>query len=707
MKRLHLPLLALLLAACASQAPTPKNFYVLEYFEHTEKEELFQNVPLNHTLQVNDVTIPNTYNRREIVIRHFGPRITYSENDIWAVDLTEIIPNLMVKRISRYGIFRQVAREFLNIRPDYEVFTKINNIEVYESEDLTASRLNMDISLQRLGAKEYTVVHSVNREVVLPDEQMETFVQVINEIILEETDKFLVKVLRHFSGEDEADEDLVVTPLDSTLFDTLDEGTRGMGILFFPAISETDNELPYKIIDAQGVETSGIPGKGLPLEAGTYTIKYGSGSANQLMVKEDVEIIPRYKTILPADWSCLLVDIIDERREVAKVRYEVFRSENGESFGTHIPVDREYGEQQKIWVLKPGLYKITINSEPFNTYRDFSTVLLEEGEFQKLTLVVGRNEDGTPSNLIGSGVLEKDELASHTGYWRFLNAVFGNASYISDNESGESRNTTTMIVNTQLENKVTYDNYPLNYTLRNLVELETDKVRTKDSDTGFRVSNDNFYFRNTLVVYFLKNIGLYGRFDAESHFMNAYFYPTLPVNFIKLDLNGNEVDSGIESTRIQTKPGFRPMTLKEGVGLNIRALNTGRSNLNVRVGMGLRQDYYDDVFIAGNLTQTIDDVDYNVWNAQESLYKRGTEVSVVGNFQLPLNLTYYTNADFLIPFDADETTTLDWENVFNLKLYKYISIDDRIRFRNRLDENGEEYIEYRHALFLRLTYFLR
>jgi ABC-type uncharacterized transport system auxiliary subunit len=703
MKRLQAALLTLFLMSCASQAPVSRNYYVLEYFQHTEKKELFQTTPLNFTVQVDDVTIPNTYNRKEIVIRHFGPRITYSENDIWAVDLTEIIPDLVVKRISRYGIFRQVSREYLSIRPDYVIRMKLNNIELYESEDLTASRLNIDFALQKPGDKALTLVHSVNREVVLADDLTETFVQVINQTILDETDKFLAKVMRHFNGIPEETSQLAHTELDSIFIDTSETESRGLGILFFPAISETDNEQPYKIIDSDKVTTFGVPGKGMPLQAGTYSISFGSGSSNQLMSKDSIEIIPRYKTILKPDWSCLIVDIIDERREVAKVRYEVFASETGESYGTHIPVDREYGEQQKIWVLKPGLYKITINSEPFNTYRDFSTVYLKEGEFQKLTLVVGTNEDGTPNNLIGGGLLEENEMAGLTGHWRFLNAVFGNANYIGDNEKGRDQHETTIILNTQFENKITYDNFPVNYTLRNLIELGT----TKAGETGFRISNDNFYFRNTLVLYFLKNIGLYGRFDSESHVMNEYQYFTEPINYQKAALDGTVVESAQNVKTVLIKSGFKPMILKEGGGLNLRAINTGRSNLNVRVGLGLRQDYYDGVYVISDQTASVDGLTYKIWNAQPSLKKKGTEVSIVGNFQLPFNLTYYTNADFLIPFDSEESTTIDWENVFNIKVFKYISIDDRIRFRNKVDEDGKDYLEYRHALFLRLTYFLR
>jgi len=703
MKRHFLLLIILFMVSCSNKEFVSKNYYILEYFPHTEKKALQRKTPLNFTVQVNDLTIPTTYDRKEIVIRHFGPRITYSENDIWAVDLAEIIPNLIVKRISRYGIFKQVAREFLSIRPDYEIITKINNIEVYESENLKAARLNMDFFLQERGAKAYTVVHSINRESVLPDHQMETFVQVINEIILEETDKFLIKILHHFDGIPEAGTEIVSTAYDSLFVEASEESTEGMGVLFFPSISNTDNEPAFKIINSDGDETIGTPGKAVPLNAGTYSIRYGSGSMNQLMEQEDIKIVPRYKTILQPNWSCLLVDIIDEKREVVKVRYEVFDSESGQSFGTDIPAEREYGEQQKIWVLKPGLYKITINNEPFNTYRNFSTVYLKEGAFQRLTIVVGTDQEGTPTDLIGAGILEESEMAGLTGHWRLLNAFYGNAYFNSDNEKIRTERETTTTLNTQFENKITYDNFPMNYTLRNLIELGT----TKTTDTDFRISNDNFYFRNTFILYFMKNIGLYGRFDNESHLLNEYVYFSSPINYFKKSPAGDTLAVGLQSKRVQIKPGFMPMTLKEGIGINLRALNTGRANLNIRAGFGLRQDYYDNVFSLSDLSETIGGVTYRVFSAQESLSKRGTEVSVVGNFQLPLNLTYYTNADFLFPFRSDEATTIEWENVFNLKLFKYISIDYRLRLRNKQAEDGTDYLVDRHALFLRITYFLR
>ena len=696
---------ALLLASCSTHVTQDKNFYILEYYPHTENTNLRLAQPINASLYIADTRIPNTYDRTQIVIRHFGPRITYSENHVWAVNLNDIIPNLIVRRFVQYNIFRQTKREFLDTRPDYEITTKVNNIELYVSEYVREARLNMDFHLSRAGQEGYLVEHYVNREERLLDDNIETFVQEINEILLEETDRFIRKILARFLE----DRQLVIPQLtpEQTRFVTrteaLEDSTSGMGMLLMPAISRTSNEPSYKVYDRHGEEYYGIMGTPLPLPSGIYTVRYGSGSANQLLEKTDIQIVPRYKTIIEPDWGCLVVDIMDEKRDFANVRYEVFESETGISFGTEFPAEKELGEQQRIWALKPGLYKITINNEPFNTYRDFTTVYIQPGKLQKVTMVVGTDDEGNPTNLVGAGILDEGEMVGLSDNWRFSNAVHGNVNMNSDNEKDKRNPETTITFNTQFDNKITYDNYPVQYNMKNLIEIGT----TKRSDTDFRISTDEFNLKNTFIIYFFKNIGLYGRFDTETHFFQEYFYGSANFNYIKNNTEGVELERASDVERVQVKPPLMPLVLKEGVGINYRVLNTGRSNLNLRVGFGMRQDIYRNVFTLSDQTIRENELDYKVYFEKASDYKKGTEMSLVGNFQLPLNLTYYINADVLVPFDPDESIAVEWENVFNLKLFKYISLDYRLRLRNKKPEVGQEYIVDRHTLFLRITYFLR
>ena len=46
--------------------------------------------------------------------------------------------------------------------------------------------------------------------------------------------------------------------------------------------------------------------------------------------------------------------------------------------------------------------------------------------------------------------------------------------------------------------------------------------------------------------------------------------------------------------------------------------------------------------------------DYRLFQELDSVSKTGMEVSLVGSFQLPYNISYSTNADVLFPFATEE-----------------------------------------------------
>jgi len=707
MKKLFFPIILfaiilLFISSCSTGKYIPVNYYILEYYPHLEKEELKQDKPFDLSVLVLDTKIPKTYSRNQIVIRHFGPKITYSEKDIWGVKLSNIIPDLISKRLINYNIFQQAQREFLNIRPDYEISTVLNNIELYWYEDVQIARLNMDFYLSKSGEEAYLVHHSVNKEEKLFDDNVETFVLKINDIILTETDNFISNMVHYlkFGSEKEAIVQKEVTDSSFVSYPDMELRHSGLGSLLLPAITRSNNEPYYIIYDQDGNETKTAKmGTAVALQGGIYSVGFGSGSERQMMIKENVKIIPKYKTIIEPDWGCLTVDIIDERRDFIQMRYELFDLETGESYGMELSVEEEVGEQEKIWLLKPGRYKITINNESFNAYRDFSTVFVPRGEVQILTIVVATDEEGNPTNLIGAGVIEESEIAASSDELKFSSAIHGNVNINSNNETDKDNPETTITLNTQLDSRLVYDKDPLHYNLKNLIELGT----TKSSDTDFRISSDDFDLKNTFIYYFIKNLGLYARMDLNSHIFTENSHYADEINYRKYNSDGELIEEKESVEKVQVKPSIFPLVMKEGVGINLRLLNYSGATLNLRSGFGMRQDLNNDYY---NLT-TDNEEGYYRFDELQSEYIEGTEVSILGSFQLPLNLTYTTNADFLFPFDQKENISMEWENIFNLKLFKYVSIDYKLKFENQEQDVGDDYIMMEQSLFLRLTYILR
>lgn len=699
--------LVVLFSACARRDFIPTSYYVLEYIPHTEDSNLRQEVPLDLNVYISDTRIPRMYNRRQIVLRSYGPRIQYSNTELWGSQLSSTIPVLISRRLSNYNLFRRTQREIIMERPEYELITKLNRIEKYSSEQENKAQLSISFALVRTRDDQVMVEYSANREKRLHEPGMDTYVQEINDMILYETDNFVRKVLHTYRQVDDPEredtEDIARPDLEP--IDYEDETITGSGVLLLPALSRTDNEPYFIVYDQEGNEiATENMGTSVVLPQGVYEVHYGSGSERQMMVKSDVEIFPNYRTVIEPDWGTLTIDIVDENRNYAKVRYEIFDLKSALSFGSEFPAEEEIGEQKKIWVLQPGLYKVTIHNEPFNTFRNFTTVYVEEDKHQELRIVVSIDEDGNLGNMVGAGMVEESDLAARMQRLNFSSAIYGNINVTSSNEADRDKQEMSIILNAQLDNRLVYDVHPFNYNMRNLIELGT----TRGRDTDFRISADAFEIRNTMIYYFLRNIGLYTRLDMITHMFNEYSYYADNINIRKYDLDGNLVSEKHDVGRVKLKPSFFPINLKEGAGINIRLLNLPKANLNLRTGFGMRQDIARDVYSYETVETDPDtNIEYRVFREQKSEYREGTEISIVGNFRLPYDLTYSTNADILLPFDTDEDITFEWENVFNLKLFRYVSLDYRLRLRNRIPDVGSEYIVSEHALFLRLSYFLR
>ena len=708
-KIIILSLVILFLFGCLARNIVPRNYFILEYYSHSEIDELRLDKPFDQSVYIEDTKVPRTYNRKQIVVRHFGPRITYSDNNLWGIKLSKIIPNMIKKRLDSYNMFKNTQRELFTSDPDYVIDTSINNIEMYISETFYQARLNIDFTYRKRDMEKPLITHSANIERVLLKQDFDTFAQTINEILLDEIDKFAAKINIHntYGSQALVEQDNIPIEIDPALVEILDseEGNSSKGLLLVPAISRTENEPYYKVFDKYGYERSAKIGEALPLMEGTYSIEYGSGNKDQKMTKKNIKVHPRYKTIIEPDWGCLIVEIIDENRNFAKVIYELFGLEDGESYGSEFPAEVELGEQEKVWVLEPGHYKITINNEPFNTYTDFTTVLIEEGSVQKLTIVMETDEEGNPTNMAGAGILEESFLAASMESLKLSSAIHINGNLNSDNELDEDNPKTTITMNSQLENYLIYDKDPLFYNMKSVIDMGVSKT----TDTDFRLASDEFDLKNTGIYYFVKDLGFYGRFDVNSHFFDETQYSSKDFYYQKFDVNRVALGDSVLSDEIKTKPSFYPIELKEGIGINYRILNLSRANLSFRAGFGIRQSFNKDVFVY-NTSETFidnDNIEHRKYFELASTNTTGTELSLVGNFQLPYNLTYSSDADFYFPFDEDGDYTFEWENSFNLNLFKHISIDYKFNLEKLDEESGIDYLVKEHSLFLRVTYFLR
>jgi hypothetical protein len=668
---------------------------MLDYFNHLDNKELIREKPFDYSVWVTETKVPQNYARRQIVIRHFGPKITYDQYHLWGVKLSSIIPEILLKKIGNYRFFKQARTELVREKADFIIESKIANIEFTKSNHINQARLVMEFTLRKTDQETILIRHQINREDKLSDASFDNFVLRINTILLQEMDVFLEKTKQYFETGLVKSETIVEKAVTQHTKQTADISLiDGMGTINLPNISGTDNEPYYQVLDKRGNEVaSERMGTAVALPTGEYHVVYGSGSHRQMMMQENVPVHARYQTTIEPDWGCLLVDIQDEDRNYAKIRYEIFDAETGESYGDEFPKNEEIGEKEPVWILPPGLYRVIINNEPFNTIRNYTTVLVEVGKMHRLRIVVGLDEDGNPTNLIGSGILSGKELLGQNKLWKIYSAIHGNLSVVSKNETDKDEQETSITLTSQLESQLVYDKKPFHFISKNIIDLGT----TKTSDTDFRLSLDNFDFKNTFIYYFLQDIGLYARLNMNTHLFPSYSYFSEPTDYVLIDEIGDTLSTHVGKTKILTNPIFYPLNLKEGAGLNIRVFNLARVSTYLRFGFGMEQNIRKDVFAK--------DSNLNVFYRQKSEYKEGMEISIISSIQLLPSVTYATDAYVLFPFNSKKNRTIEWENTITFKLFRYVSLDYKLRLENRFI-NEDEYLYNRQSLFLRVTYFL-
>lgn len=682
---------------CGTVDVKPNSYFILEYKTIKEDPSLVQKVPFPYTVRVLDTELPKTYDRAQIVVRTSENKISYSYSSLWAEKLSNAVPNLIQNRVVHYHLYSKAFRNF-DDKADYEIMSVVNAIEIERHGNRYFAHLNIEFYLKDINTNTYVVQYVKDRHEEYFQDDAEMFVQTVNDVIMSETDHFVTRVIKYMKNRnvpilDNGVRD-VTAQTDSTSYEAFpssEEQVAMVGRLYLPTKTDPDYEPQVDVFnEKEDWIGSYKTGTDIMLDPGDYWIRFGSGAQKQQIVKK-VTVLPRYKYVLKPDWGWLVVNLIDENRNQIDNNYEIFDVNTTESYGFGNGIKEGTGQKLRSWVLNPGTYKIVLNHLPYNTYTDFATLEVKQGELEEITIVI----DSEDNHLIGAGDLSMENLVYGDTKLRHTIMNHFNANATVDNKTDKGKNDFLVTLNEQLENRVDYDQFPYYFNMRNVLELGV----TKESDTEFRFSSDSFDWKNTGVYYFYNFLGIYGRADVNTHFFNEYLYTKEKQNYIKINASG--VQDTLNTKKLGVKNSLFPMTTKEGMGINVRPINTSRIDLNLRFGLGLRQDLYDDYYTKDN---NASNSSISVYRELSSKYQKGTEISLTGNAQPLSFFSYLINADVLIPFEKGEPTTMDWENDFNFRLFKAISFDYRLNLNYNKDV--KDYVMITHTAFLRFTYIL-
>ncbi|TVQ28771.1 MAG: DUF481 domain-containing protein [Spirochaetaceae bacterium] len=692
----------LALSSCLTRPERLVSYYTFDSLPETERAELRIDTPHDASVQILDTRVARAFSRPQIVLRGIGPSFVYLNDHLWGVDLSETVADLIERRIRSYRIFGRTTREFTRERVAYELRSAIGSIEYLVFGNQRVATVEIDLVLVRMPDEREVVRYRNRAEAQIPADDVGVFVAEANRLIVREIDSFLERVLGYLATGEVVLFDAPATRTDSAAdLPEAETTAEGVGELLLSGLGPAANQPFFTVRRTDtGDERTGRFGVSMTLEAGRYTVEYGDGPTDRRMRTDGVEIVPRRRTVLEPTWSVLTVSVVDATRRPVRVRYDLFESETGVSYGGALSPSEALASAQRVWVLRPGRYKVVLNSLPFATLEDFVTVSLVAGRSEELTIVVDVDETSGAVVLRGAGNIDAEESGDPTSPLSVSSAINASLAFSLDNADGRGDISTLTVVDSEIETDLTYEISPLRYELRSLVALGLSAA----DGAPLRVTSDRVRLRNTLLYAITPVYGFYTRVDADTTFFGERLLFEEPTGYIKRD-GDRVVSQELDARTVRLSPPFMPLFLREGVGLSVQAVRTPRVELGLRGGLGAAQTIRLDTFEPAG-TETIDDDLYAVYERGETVNDVGLEFSAFATVIPFANATVTSTADVFVPFDVERRWSLLLESTVNVVLINNVSLLYRVTLRNTAQPAPERLVQ-EHGVFVRLNYLLR
>lgn len=470
-------------------------------------------------------------------------------------------------------------------------------------------------------------------------------------------------------------------------------GPAATGAIFVPAMTEPMLEPPYVVRDAGGAEVATTPtGRKTFVPAGRYTVVVGSGP-EESRPTFDVAVVEDRVTWVPAEWSGLVVNVVDGRGNPFRGSYELVRLPEREYVGIGLGAAIAQGERLSTWLLYPGRYLLLLAGEGYQARRNFVTLRLAPGELVPYTLVL----DEDTGELLGAGEVASFRAPERaTGLYGGL--VLGGTFALNDSARVVGRTDGTSLgLSGFAESLFGYRAAEHLFYGRFNVEAGGD-LRLPDRPF---VSNVDELTLDLLYVYRVAPwFGPYARASLETQVLPGIQPFDAPTAVRRLDDAGAELGLEPAATRFTTAEAFAPIEPRYGTGVRFDANVGGHLSLATRLGVGGRHVFTRGLYVLDDDPAT---AAFEVRQVAD-VTQYGAELALVTELTLGRWVVLKLDASALFPFEDYDQTVVDFRGAMVLRLTSFASLHYSVRLRDDPALSADTQAD--HALLLRLAYKL-
>ncbi|MCB9676454.1 MAG: hypothetical protein H6737_15130 [Alphaproteobacteria bacterium] len=444
----------------------------------------------------------------------------------------------------------------------------------------------------------------------------------------------------------------------------------GKGAVFVPTLTSPTSEPPVILVTPDDVKD--IPtGRRVLVDPGTYTVIVSPGSPGQ-GIGQAIEVREGETTLVPVKWGALRVHVTDDRRVPFRGQYDLIKSENRETIGTGFGADTLQGEQLMTWLLPPGVYRIVKPGANYRALKNYATVYVPEAGLVRYRLVI----DQQTGDFLGSGMLLPGEFGAgldRDSRWAQTLVIGADGSFVQSANRGGVTNQTVLSGNVFVDHQIGYHKDAHHFTA--LIQLEEGATSIRPAGaTPLPVLKTRDRIRGDLLYNWFarENIGPYARAGAETRMFNTNVLATEDSTFLITRTDGTVDSTSIAANEtLNIARAWAPTVIREGAGMNYRAVNNRWVTFNLRLGLGARQNLYRRALFPA------DDPDTDTFEYQEvdSFFQEGVESTIVLTARLPGWAVYATDLELFADFQTFTQPSLEWRNTVTLRLTRLISLN--------------------------------
>jgi ABC-type uncharacterized transport system auxiliary subunit len=668
--------------------------------------------PHPFTLRVKDLSVSPAYAGDAMVVRQDVNEIEYYQDRRWTDRPQRMVSDAIRKHLRAAGLAQQVTERLTDKAPDFSLEGTLDAIEELDAGDESFAHLAFSLQLVRASDGQVVWRRAFDERRRVAGQKGRSVVRALSELLEQQMGAVVSGLDAAFArgGAPEAAPEparaapapaprppgIIAPDPRSPLLahpQLADDDTAmpaGRGAIFLPALSESMREPPVEVLAQGKVVAEGRMGERVIAPPGLCEVRFGSGVGAQ---QQSVQVLVEEGrvTAVPPSWAALEVRVVNDHFIAFRGRYEIISVAEREEYGLGFGADEEQGEEVKVWLLKPGLYKLV---RAGGTYRDrinFATVQLEPGKLTHFALV----QDPDTEDFKGAGVLDGIEAVPADGPWK-KQVIIGGDLKAGHNDQTDAKGGWNFDLSVFLDALARYRREPHLFVAR--LEVEEGQLRTA-GQRRFTANVDRLYFHGIYTFHVLPWLGPYLRAGLETKLLPRYAVYDSPRDIEHLDAGGNAAEM-LHTDLVPLGGPFAPLQLKEGMGGNLRALHTSVLDLDVRLGVGGRQYYPfgERAIVTSDGTDKVRDV---------SGYRlTGLEGAVVGQARLSRWIALSTELDGLVPFWDAPHTVLTWRSQASLRLVSFASVNYLFNLTRDPNRNAGKTVLVEQLVQLRFSYGL-